>query len=81
MSPSKAAPYLANAVGPILGTKKPVRSGLYLRVSPKTGQLVWSVYEGRWYGYSDSKTGAQSKRRRNKRSKYQTQDWYGTAQA
>jgi hypothetical protein len=83
MSPSKAAPFLKNAVGPFPGTKKPVRTGLFLRKSPKTGQPVWSYYEcgfgGDWYAYSDTKAGALDKYRRRKRSKHQRLDWYGTA--
>lgn len=57
-------------VGPFNRTHNPPkdRPGLYLRLSDKTGQAVWSYWNGQKWGlYADSKDRAMQ--RRNKPSK------------
>ena len=51
------------------------RPGLYLRLSPKTGEVCWAYWSGKSWGlYSNSKKGAMA--RRHKTSKKQL-TWFG----
>lgn len=71
----------ATLVGPFDGNAKPVRSGLYLRVSQATGQKVWAYFSTKtraWGLYADSP--ARALERKNKRSKKRL-SWFGTTQA
>ncbi len=57
-------------LGPFNPTHHPVRTGLYLRQSAKTGQMCWAHFDAqsrKWGLYSDTKDGAL--RRRAKVSK------------
>ncbi len=66
-------------IGPFKPDQLPVRSGLYVRVSPKTGAGVYAHYDHgrrRWGLYADSPERALA--RRNKFSKKQL-PWYASA--
>lgn len=69
-------------VGPFPGSKRPTNgSGLYIRVSRKTGEKVWAHWDAnrkQWGLYSD--TQQRALQRAHKRSKKQL-DWYGTTEA
>lgn len=66
-------------IGPFRGNQAPVRSGVYVRVSPKTGAGVfahWDNTRGRWGLYADTPERALA--RKNKFSKKDL-PWYASA--
>lgn len=69
-------------IGPFKGTVQPVRSGLYQRMSPKTGLAVFSHFDadiGKWGKFSSNKLKAL--RKRNDISRHQKLQWYGLAKS
>jgi hypothetical protein len=69
-------------IGPFPGHVRPVwnRPGLYLRISKKTGERVWSYWDGQqFFMFSNTKRGAMSTFRRGKVSNYQSLPWFGMA--
>ena len=75
---AKKIPKGAVLVGPIAGIARPVRAGLYLRISPKTKQQVWSYWNGRTWGkYTDD----MNKAPRMSQSRHQNLPWFGVPKA
>jgi hypothetical protein len=77
----KAGVPAARLTGPMPANTKPLRdrAGLYLRVSQKTGDIVWAWWNGTNFGlYADTK--ARATARRGKRSK-KPLVWFGMAAA
>ena len=60
---------VAQLVGPFSGDTSPVRAnGMYIRISPKTGQPVWAYRNSTYWGmFSTDQVKAQQKRTRNSR--------------
>lgn len=80
--PSVSTPrthYGKTLVGPFSGSAKPTRDGLYIRVSPKSGNLVFSHYSARdgWSAYATCPERAMELRRKRTRKPVNT--WYGFA--
>lgn len=68
----------AREIGPFNGTDTPVRPGLYRRISKRTGRKLWSFWNGNIWSRGTNNLGkAKSPRFKNKRSKFQSQPWFG----
>ena len=77
----KAGVPASQLTGPMPANTKPLsnRKGVYLRVSQKTGDIVWSWWNGTDFGlYADTK--ARATARAGKRSK-KSLVWFGMAAA
>lgn len=71
-------PPLPGHVGPFPPGVKPVNGpGMFKRVSPKTGELVWAYWDGRQWGKfsSDFDRAAHKAHKRSRRQLW----WYGKA--
>ncbi len=66
----------AKQIGPFPGTVTPARPGFYRRVGPMKGSLVWSNWNGNCWSMHGTNL-QRAIQRKNRRSKYQAQPWYG----
>ena len=66
----------AQIIGPFPGNSTPSRPGPFKRPSPTTSKMLWSFWNGRFWGMS-GKNFDRAIQRKDKRSSQQSLPWYG----